>query len=96
MRLSNNTINAIIQSVESCVTPVNSILYLYGSRINENLKGGDIDLLIISKDNKSYNDLIDKKFDIIVNIKKNIGDQKIDLLICNYNNKNAFVDLIAE
>lgn len=61
MRLSDKIINAIIQSIESCVTPVNSNLYLYGSRTNNNLKGGDIDLLIISKDSESYSNLINKK-----------------------------------
>ena len=96
MRLPDNVINKIIKSIESYVIHINSTLYLYGSRVQDNLKGGDIDLLIISKDNKIYNDLINKKFDMIVDIKKNIGDQKIDLLICNYNKKNTFLDLISK
>jgi uncharacterized protein len=50
--------------------------YLYGSRTQDHLKGGDIDLLVISE-TLSFSD----KVDILIAIKDQIGEQKIDLSI---------------
>ncbi len=51
-------------------------VYLFGSRTRDDLKGGDIDLLVISGK-------IDfsAKLDLLVGIKGRIGDRKIDLKI---------------
>ncbi len=51
-------------------------VYLFGSRTRDDLKGGDIDLLVLS-------DTIGLtgKLDILVAIKSRIGDQRIDLKI---------------
>jgi uncharacterized protein len=51
-------------------------IYLYGSRTQDHLMGGDIDLLVISE-TLSFSD----KVDILIAIKDQIGDQKIDLSI---------------
>lgn len=51
-------------------------LYLYGSRTNDNAKGGDIDLLILS-DTLSYSD----KITFQIEAKMRLGPQKIDVLI---------------
>ncbi|MBI4403726.1 MAG: nucleotidyltransferase domain-containing protein [Deltaproteobacteria bacterium] len=53
-------------------------IYLYGSRARPELKGGDIDLLVIS-DQLVYRD----KITILVEIKTALGEQKIDLLLKN-------------
>lgn len=52
-------------------------IYLYGSRVDPSLKGGDIDLMVISE-KLSWSD----KLTALTEIKEKIGDQKIDLLIC--------------
>jgi predicted nucleotidyltransferase len=51
-------------------------VYLFGSRTDDRLRGGDIDLLIVS-DRLSWAD----KLDLLVELKEKLGDQKIDLLI---------------
>jgi predicted nucleotidyltransferase len=56
-------------------------IFLFGSRIDDSLKGGDLDLLILS-DQLEFKDRID----LLVELKIKLGDQKIDLLI----RKNAF------
>jgi predicted nucleotidyltransferase len=62
-------------------------IYLFGSRANDNARGGDIDLLIIS--NKiSFIDKIKLK----VMIFKEIEEQKIDMLIA-HDTKKPFVKL---
>lgn len=51
-------------------------IWLIGSRANDELKGGDIDLLIVS-------DLLglSQKLDLLVALKLRIGDQKIDITV---------------
>ena len=53
-------------------------LYLFGSRVDDNQNGGDIDLYIIPT---STNNLSVKKIDFLVQLKRAIGEQKIDVVI---------------
>jgi len=52
-------------------------IYLFGSRVDDEQKGGDIDLYIDTSDTKN---LIRKKLDFLVKLKKEIGNQKIDVV----------------
>jgi predicted nucleotidyltransferase len=74
MRLSSNEQLVIRDTILS--KDPHARIYLYGSRTNPNLKGGDIDLLVIS----DTLELMDK-IDLLIEIKKQIGDQKIDFLL---------------
>ncbi|MDR3628507.1 MAG: nucleotidyltransferase domain-containing protein [Ignavibacteriaceae bacterium] len=78
MRLNDKEIIAI-RSVVKEFDPKAEIK-LFGSRIDDNKKGGDIDLLIISN-------IINfsEKLSILIKLKENIGDQKIDILIYDPN-----------
>jgi len=51
-------------------------IYLYGSRADDALKGGDIDLLVFSE-KLTFSD----KITALVEIKDVLGEQKIDLTI---------------
>jgi predicted nucleotidyltransferase len=51
-------------------------IYLYGSRTQDHLKGGDIDLLILSEQ-LNFKD----KITLLAEIQLKIGEQKIDLTI---------------
>jgi len=53
-------------------------IYLFGSRVDDTKKGGDIDLYI-SPSSKSR--LSSKKIDFLVALKQKIGEQKIDVVI---------------
>lgn len=76
MRLKTSEINII----KNCFIKVfqHGDLYLFGSRVDDNKKGGDIDLYIIPKTKK---DLTLKKIDFLVELKKSLGEQKIDIVI---------------
>jgi predicted nucleotidyltransferase len=85
MRLSTNEINIIKQCILAA-DPVAEI-YLFGSRVNDHLKGGDIDLLLVSK-KLTLMDIIKIK----IKLYDQLGEQKIDIVQPHENNK-AFVRL---
>lgn len=74
MRLSQKEISAIKNNILSF--DKNAKIYLFGSRTNDNAKGGDIDVLIIS-DKIGFND----KLKITTGIFKEIDEQKLDLVV---------------
>jgi len=51
--------------------------YLFGSRVDDTKKGGDIDLYLILKD---HSNLFTKKLKFLSQLKKELGDQKIDIV----------------
>lgn len=74
MRLSAKEQKIFIECIKS--EDPDAEIYLHGSRVDDSLKGGDIDILIISNQ-------IDfsKKISILSQIKGKLGEQKIDLVI---------------
>jgi len=76
MRLSTYEINSIKDTFKE--TFKDGKIFLFGSRVDDNKRGGDIDLYI-QIDNKK--EILSKKIKFLVNLKEKIGDQKIDLLI---------------
>ena len=77
MRLQNFEINSI-KLTATHIFGKNSKVFLFGSRVYDDIKGGDIDLYIQPSDN---NNLWEKKIDFLVQLKSAIGDQKIDVII---------------
>ena len=66
-------------------------LYLFGSRVDDSKKGGDIDLLIVS-DTLTKKDLRLIRVDFF----KHFGEQKIDIVLDNGEFKNPFVKHIFQ
>jgi len=52
-------------------------IYLFGSRVDDTKKGGDIDLYLILKEKTN---LFRKKLKFLAKIKKELGEQKIDII----------------
>ena len=75
MRLSKYYIDSI-KSVFTSVFGTGEI-YLFGSRVDDSKKGGDIDLYIEVKDKEN---LFDKKIKFLSKLKQKIEDQKIDVV----------------
>ncbi len=65
-------------------------LYLFGSRVDDNRKGGDIDLYI-NADNREH--LAEKRVLFLAQIKRHIGDQRIDLVLARGTQRS--IDKIA-
>lgn len=57
-----------------------SQIYLFGSRVDDNAFGGDIDLYI-EPDIEQPDDIVEAKLNALVELHKVLGDQKIDLII---------------
>ncbi len=74
MRLSEQE----IESIKEILTKFDSeaLVYLYGSRVDDALKGGDIDLLVVSE-KLGWKD----RTDILIELKDALGEQRIDLSI---------------
>lgn len=83
MRLSNAQLFSIRNQVEKLYGEILIDIFLYGSRTRDDLKGGDIDLLIVVKE-ESYEKAQSKVYKLLNEIKKSpsIGDRKIDLKVC--------------
>jgi uncharacterized protein len=80
MRLSKYEIESIINACDQLMINSKAQLYLFGSRTNNTLKGGDIDLLLVVNE-EAYEIIAANKIALLVAIKEKIGDQKIDLII---------------
>lgn len=76
MRLSKEEIKIIKKSILD-IDP-NAQIKLFGSRTDDTKLGGDIDLLLIS-DKLTFSD----KLTILINIKKYLGERKIDIILFN-------------
>ncbi|MCK9225788.1 MAG: nucleotidyltransferase domain-containing protein [Candidatus Muirbacterium halophilum] len=75
MRLNNKYITVIkdnFKRVFEC-----GEIYLFGSRVDDLKKGGDIDLYLVLND---HNLLFEKKIRFLAGIKKELGEQKIDVI----------------
>ena len=74
MRLSKTYIDVIKRSFNEVFC---GDIYLFGSRLDDKKRGGDIDLYLVVKDKSN---LFRKKLKFLAKIKKELGEQKIDVV----------------
>ena len=74
MRLSKQEVSSIKEAILHY--DKNASIYLFGSRVDDTKRGGDIDLLILS-------DIIDRHLmrKIRVSLYQRLGEQKIDITV---------------
>ena len=82
MRLTPKEIEAIVGTFEAVFR--NGDIYLFGSRVDNSLKGGDIDLYIDADDMEN---IFEKKISFLVSLKRKIGEQKIDVVLSRDKNR---------
>ena len=83
MRLKDSEISIIKEAIISL--DQSAKIYLFGSRVYDNKKGGDIDLLIFSGKLTNRD-----KSRIRINLYDRIGEQKIDIILAK-DLRNPFV-----
>jgi predicted nucleotidyltransferase len=90
MRLEVEKID-ILKDLILKISP-NSEIFLFGSRVYDEKKGGDIDILVLSEKKISFIDKakIEKEFF------KKFGEQKLDIITFFYNEKSNFKNLILK
>jgi len=88
MRLDNSIIEFFKQRIQQLFP--DATLYLFGSRTRDDAKGGDIDLLILTKKP------VDKKLfrPIRIDFYKKFGWQKVDLVNFTYEDDSVFKRII--
>ena len=77
MRLSSETQQAITGLFQKYFPE--GRLYLFGSRVDDQARGGDIDLLCEQAGDPDI--LVKKKIAFLVELEKVIGEQKVDFII---------------
>ncbi len=75
MRLSNKYILTIKEKFKEFFKEGD--IYLFGSRVDDSKKGGDIDLYFVLKD---HSNLFEKKLKFLSRVKRVLGEQKIDII----------------
>jgi uncharacterized protein len=91
MRITEREKNVIIDAVKS--TDPNAKVWLFGSRVDDSKKGGDIDIAIFSE---KIDKNIMQKIQVRRLICKRIGEQKIDIVTTNSGKEAIFRLAVAE
>ena len=93
MRLSQSQVNSIHEAVRKVLGDRSAVIRLFGSRANDALRGGDIDLLI------ETDQVVDNRAQAICAIHgalvRRLGDRKIDILLKDARTPEAAVLTIA-
>ncbi len=88
MRLNENQVKVIVHAVHSRFNK-GARIYLFGSRLNDELKGGDIDLFIDlpEVDHES----VRHSCQAIADIQMSLGEQKIDLIVRHHDSPDQTI-----
>ncbi len=76
MRLSS-VYQTIIKTETLNVFGAQATVYLFGSRVDDSKKGGDIDLFIRTEDKI---EIANKKLQFLAKLKRQLGEQRIDVV----------------
>ncbi len=92
MRLDLKQIQLIKNSIDEVMPGWNEgELYLFGSRVDDTKKGGDIDLVLIFKDDSFFLSDSLMSLKIVARIKKDLGERRIDFsIISKTKSQNSF------
>jgi predicted nucleotidyltransferase len=90
LRISKSEIEIIKTSILK--TLPNYQIYLFGSRVDDNKRGGDIDIFVQTDIETSLKD----KISILTDIEANGIERKIDLIVKSPNSKEQKIFITAE
>lgn len=96
MRLSSKQVKSIINAVAPFILPNEKIeLRLFGSRLDDDLHGGDLDLLIVCRSEHVRSHIEEQKASILAKIYMALDEENVDILIVDKNkvNDDAFAKM---
>ena len=88
MRVKDETIQFLKKSIREYLS--DAAIYLIGSRANDNLKGGDIDILVIGQKELTGQE----KRKIKLAFYKELGEQKVDIISLTKKDSSPFKELV--
>jgi len=83
MRLTKHEIESIKKAFKE--TFGEGRVYLFGSRVDDTQRGGDIDLYLVP--GKKYDNILERKIAFLAKLDEYIGEQKIDVIIAKDPNR---------
>lgn len=86
MRISEFEKEVIITSIRKNFNEVEKII-LFGSRIDDSKRGGDIDVLLITSDDDTFI----KKIHALTDMQLRLGEQRIDLITADADDERLIV-----
>ena len=90
MRLTSEQVTLIKTALDQVFPEwMQGELFLYGSRVDDQLKGGDIDLVLVIPDQALLNIQVPTSSQITVRLKQFIGDRKIDFTVLSQSATSA-------
>jgi predicted nucleotidyltransferase len=90
LRVSKSEIEIIKTSILKILP--NSKIYLFGSRVDDNKRGGDIDIFVEADRDSS----LKERIDILTDIEVNGVERKVDLIIKSPNSKEQNIFITAK
>lgn len=87
MRLTSKQINDIQTAAQEFFSPAVNVR-VFGSRLDDQRRGGDIDLLVEPAHRLDAKDLVEKRSRFIARLYRLIGEQHIDVLVAQANVKD--------
>ncbi len=90
MRISDNLKKYLAQEVRK-IEPTARV-YLFGSRVYDHKKGGDIDILVLAERKLGFEELSVVR----VGFWKKFGEQKLDIMSYSFDDRDPFKELIME
>ena len=92
MRLSAYYQQTIINETQR-LFGITACVYLFGSRVDDTKKGGDIDLYI---ETTRQENLFDKKIALLMALHKQLGEQKIDIIINDFSQEKMIYTIAKQ
>ncbi|WOE69014.1 nucleotidyltransferase domain-containing protein [Hydrogenimonas thermophila] len=83
MRLTQYEIRSIKKAFEEVFE--GGKIYLFGSRVDDTKRGGDIDLYLVPS--KKFDDERERKIKFLIKLDEYIGEQKIDVILAKDKNR---------
>jgi len=82
VRLADSAVKDIIAAVGTHLQGIAASLLLFGSRVDDSLRGGDIDLALVVFNSEDFDRLSRDSYKLLASIKMRIqDDERIDLLV---------------
>jgi len=90
MRFSSEEANFLKKEI-SAILP-DALIYLFGSRVDDSKKGGDIDIMVLSGRRLNWKEKSKFRWRYF----DKYGEQKIDIVTFSFQEENPFKQLIME